>query len=153
MSYLTISYNRKKKKKELNVMSLQQIVGKHISIKLDKPIKNAFIDRAKKNVENYNIIEEKIFNVMSPNRTDITFSGSGKSPWTLVVGSKGVRKKLFLLFIGNKIWGLELDSGISLKREANKLGQDRLIKFLKKQVFSMLDTPEKWESIDVYLRT
>ena len=141
------------KKKELNVISLQQIVGKHILLPLKEPIKKTLLQKAKDRPKKYHIIEEKIFNVLSPNRTNITLSGSGGSPWILLIGSKSLRKKLQVLLIGNRIWGVELDAGMKMKCVVVKSGEERLIKFLIKQIKSMLDTPDSWEIIEVYLRT
>lgn len=152
MSYLTVSYRKRQKKRELNIISLQQIVGKHIPIDCKGDIREKILSIAKNNPEKFNVKGEKIFNVLSPNRTNITYSGQGKSPWTLLIGSKGVRRQIHLLLIGNRIWGIELDSGMRMKREANKLGREKLIKFLLKQLDSMLEHPDDWESISVYAR-
>lgn len=152
LSYLTVSYRKKQKKRELNIISLQQIVGKHIPIDCKGDIRDKILSVARDNTDKYQVKGEKIFNVLSPNRTNITYSGQGKSPWTLLIGSKGVRRQLHLLLIGNRIWGIELDSGMRMKREANKLGREKLIKFLVKQLDSMIENPEEWENISVYAR-
>ena len=95
---------------------------------------------------------EKIFSILGPNKTDITFSGNGKSPWTLLIGNKGVRKQIHLLLIGQRIWGIELDMGIKMRSNANKLGNERLITFLTNQVNSMLDDESSWDTVEVFCK-
>lgn len=152
MSYLTINYHQSEKKKELNVISLQQVVGEHIIIDSEESIRSRILKTARQKPNKYHINKEPVFCVLSPNRTNITFSGEGKSPWMLLIGNKGYQNKLYLLFINNRIWGVELDAGIRMQRECIRLGQDRLINFLKNQVESMIKNPESWESIEIYLR-
>jgi hypothetical protein len=153
MSYLTINYHQSQKKKELNVISLQQIVGEHIIIDdSDESIRARLLRAARQRPDKYQINKEPVFCVLSPNKTNITFSGEGKSPWILLIGNKGVQNKLHLLFINNRIWGVELDAGMRMQRESVKLGQERLISFLKNKVESMINNPESWDSIEIYLR-
>jgi hypothetical protein len=155
VSYLTINYHKSQKKKELNVISLQQIVGEHIIIdsnESNESIRARLLRAARQRPDKYQINKEQVFCVLSPNKTNITFSGEGKSPWILLIGNKGVQNRLHLLFINNRIWGLELDVGMRMKRESVKLGQERLISFLKNQVESMIKSPDSWDSIEIYLR-
>lgn len=152
MSYLTVSVPQRQKKKELNVISLQQVVGQHILLSFKGNIEESMIQNQQERPDKYKIIKEKVFLVLGPNRNDITLSGNGKSPWILLVGYKGIRKQLYLLLIGNRIWGIEMDQGMKMKKEASRLGSERLISFLRNQVESMINTPDNWESIEVYLR-
>ncbi|MCP4761221.1 MAG: hypothetical protein GY870_05535 [archaeon] len=152
MSYLTIQRKEGERKKELSIISLQQVVGKHISLSMKGTIKNTMLNKAEEYPDKYKIITKDTVHILSPNKQDITYSGNGKSPWTLLVGYKGFRKKIHFLLIGQRIWGVELDQGLRMKREATRLGYDRLINFLTGQIDSMINTPEKWQNIEIYIR-
>jgi len=153
MSYLTIQRKEGGRKNELNIISLQMVCGKHISLVNLGDVKSLFLSKVKEQADKYKVFYEKIFSVIGPNNQDITFSGNGRtSPWILLIGYKGVHKTIKLLLIGQRIWGVELDQGMRMKHEATKLGCDRLISFLKNQVESMLTQSNEWDSIEIYLR-
>jgi hypothetical protein len=155
VSYLTIQRKEGGRKNELNIISLQMVCGKHISLVNLGDIKSLLLSKVKEHPEKYKVFYEKIFSVIGPNNQDITFSGNGRtSPWILLIGYKGVQraKTIKLLLIGQRIWGVELDQGMKLKNETIKLGCERLIVFLKNQVESMLTQSDEWDSVEIYLR-
>ncbi|MHA1727795.1 MAG: hypothetical protein ACTSWY_03580 [Promethearchaeota archaeon] len=153
LHYLTVIKKDGDRKKELNVLSLQQVVGKHISLSLKKgALKNIFIQKAEERPDKFKVVREKIFHVLDTNKRDITFSGNGRCPWAFLVGNKGLRKKIQLLLIGPRIWGIEMDMGMKMRSNVDKLGNERLINFLKNQVSSMINSPDKWESVEFFFR-
>ncbi|MHA1819104.1 MAG: hypothetical protein ACTSU2_01120 [Promethearchaeota archaeon] len=150
MSFITISLPKRNFKKELNIISLQQVVGRHVVFEKLEYIRDKFKQMQKEYPEKYQLFNEKIFKVLSPNKSDITYTRTGKSFWTLIIGRKGFKKNIPLLLIGNRIWGIELDLGMKIKYQAEKLGNKRLSEFLKKELYSMLNFPEKWDLVEMY---
>ena len=151
MQYLTVQRFEGEKIRELNVISLQQVVGKHISLFERGTLRELFLKKAEENPDKFRLFKENLFCILDTNGTNITYSGDGKCPWTFLIGRKGYRRLIQLLFIGPRMWGIEMDMGMKMRVNATKLGNDRLISFLTNQVSSMIETPEHWESVEIFM--
>ncbi|MHA1340320.1 MAG: hypothetical protein ACTSRZ_08970 [Promethearchaeota archaeon] len=152
LSYLTVNYKQKQKKKDVNILSFHQIVGKHLLMEYDRDIFSLLLENANKFPEIVQIIREKLFNVVSPNNTELVYKSKGKPKWLLIIAKKNLKQRLYFLFLGNRLWGTELDFGIHLKTQTKRFGTEKITEFLIKQIDSMIKTPQKWQSIEVYLK-
>lgn len=126
---------------EWEIMSLEQIVGGHL--RLETPVKRKLKKMATSS-EKYDFRDN--LTVLSPNATDIS-----RAPWTLIIGEKNERKKLGLLLIGNRLFGITpLAIGLKMQKTAAAHGKSKMIKYLKDLVTSIVEKPEKWHKITSY---
>jgi hypothetical protein len=106
------------------------------------------------NPEKYRIKSKNKFVVIGPNSNDITMTANGKSPWFLVKAIKSSRQQINMLFLGAKgsyrLWGLEISSGLRMKKSTEKYGKEKIANYLKEQVRSLFTEPEKWEEVDLF---
>ncbi len=124
--------------KSFEVLSLEQIVGKHLTLPL---FCKKLIDASKGNPQKY--ITSSDFCVFSPNKTLITHA-----PWTLIFGEKGENRQLGFLLIGNKLFGVTpLAIGLKMQKSAKKDGPEKVEEFIRKLTKSILDEPDQWTRI------
>lgn len=154
MSFLEISYNDNflNRIKEIRIISCEQIFGKQIRLDLNKnSIIGKMEDIHKKNPQRYRINKGKnVFKVQSSNLTDITTTPNGKSPWYLVRAHKSSRKQINFLFLNQVLWGLEISSGLRIKKSCATYGSDKIQEYLETKVKSIFSKPEEWAQIDLY---
>ncbi len=124
--------------KSFEVLSLEQIVGKHLTLPL---FCKKLCDASKGNPQKY--ITSSDFCVFSPNKTLITHA-----PWTLIFGEKGENRQLGFLLIGNKLFGVTpLAIGLKMQKSAKKDGPDKIEAFIRKLTKSIIEEPEQWTRI------
>jgi hypothetical protein len=90
------------------------------------------------------------FAVRSASNSDITRSANGKSVWFLIRGIKGVHKTISMLFLGSKLWGLEIATGQQMRKSTEKFGRDKIAEHLYKQVISLMENPDDWKEVHGY---
>jgi len=124
--------------KSFDVLSLEQIVGKHLTLPL---FCKKLCEASKTNPQKYVVSND--FCVFSPNKTLITHA-----PWTLIFGEKGENRQLGLLLIGNKLFGVTpLSIGLKMQKSAKKDGPEKMEEFIRKLTRSFIDEPDQWTKI------
>jgi len=133
-------------------MSCEQICGKHI--RLENPeetisqkiniLKESNPDRCQVRTGKNNFI------VKGPNSTDITITPNGKSPWYLIRAIKSSRKQINFLMLNQFIWGLEISSGIQMKKSTETYGKEKIADYLLEKLNSVFTEPDSWECIEFY---
>lgn len=154
MSFLEISYfpENNTQKKQIRMISCEQIVGQHLKIpELEFDIREKFRQLTESNPEKYHLSHEKNrFIVIGPNGSPITYGTNGKSPWFLVRGVKEERKQLTFLMIGRSLWGIEISTGLRMKKSIETKGKQVVLDYLSKQVRSLLNKPDDWTCLEGY---
>ncbi len=124
--------------KSFEVLSLEQIVGKHLTLPL---FCKKLCDVSKGNPQKY--LTSSDFSVFSPNKTLITHA-----PWTLIFGEKGENRQLGFLLIGNKLFGVTpLSIGLKMQKSAKKEGPEKVEEFIRKLTRSIIEEPDQWTRI------
>ncbi|WP_457557284.1 hypothetical protein [Candidatus Harpocratesius sp.] len=156
MSFLEITYNDfyLNRNKEIRIISCEQICGKQIRINFgEDSVKSKMEDIHSKDPHRYKINKGKnVFRVQSSNFTDITTTSNGTSPWFLVRAHKSNRKQINFLFLNQVLWGLEISSGLRMKKSCETYGPDKIAEYLLNKVNSIFREPEKWHQIEFYCR-
>ncbi len=129
--------------KSFEVLSLEQIVGKHLTL----PQFCKKLCEASKSNPKY--VTSSDFSVFSPNKTLITHA-----PWTLIFGEKGENRQLGFLLIGNKLFGVTpLAIGLKMQKSAKKDGPEKIEEFIRKLTKSIIDEPDQWTRIITFSNT
>lgn len=155
MSFLEVIYQSEElhRKKEIRILSFEQICGKHIRL-VDHDTN--FLQKVKilkeENPNKCQILAGKNILIKGPNSNDITINQSGKSPWYLIRAIKNSRKQLNLLILNQVIWGIEISSGLRMKKSVETHGKDKIAEFIFNRVNSIFLDPEQWEKIVIYHR-
>ncbi len=124
--------------KSFEVLSLEQIVGRHLTLPL---FCKKLCEVTKDNPKKY--VSSSDFSVFSPNKTLITHA-----PWTLIFGEKGENRQLGLLLIGNKLFGVTpLAIGLKMQKSAKKDGPEKIEEFIRKLTKSFIDEPDQWTRV------
>lgn len=156
MSFLEISYTDDKldRKKEIRIISCEQICGKQIRLGVEgKSVHSQMEDIQNKDPDRYQIKQGKnVFKVRSSNSTDITTTSNGTSPWYLIRAHKSSRKQINFLFLNQVLWGLEISSGLRMKKSCETYGQEKIAEYIEEKVKSIFQEPEKWHQIEFYFR-
>lgn len=145
---LCVNFLEEKKPKEIQVISLEQIIAKHLRIPElgEEDFHKVFMKLQMAEPEKY-VLNKNTFVVKSPNNSDITRSANGKSSWFLVRGIKGLHKQVSFLFLGQNLWGVEYALGLQMKRSTERGGKEKIVEYLYKQVHSILTEPDSWVQI------
>ncbi|MHA1775459.1 MAG: hypothetical protein DRO88_09780 [Promethearchaeia archaeon] len=156
MSFLEITYNDYflNRNKEIRIISCEQICGKQIRVNMgENSLLRKMEDINKKNPKRYRINKGKnVFKVQSSNLIDITTTSNGTSHWFLVRAHKSSRKQINFLFLNQVLWGLEISSGLRIKKSCETYGPDKIVEYLESKVESIFSQPEEWAQIDIYCR-
>ncbi|UYP45532.1 hypothetical protein NEF87_001817 [Candidatus Lokiarchaeum ossiferum] len=155
MSFLEVIYESEElhRKKEIRILSCEQICGKHIRlIDHDKNFLRKVQTFKEENPKKCQILSGKNIFVKGPNSNDITINQSGKSPWYLIRAIKNSRKQLNLLILNQVVWGIEISSGLRMKKSVETHGKDKIAEFIFDRVSSIFSDPEEWEKIVIYHR-
>ncbi|MHA1732271.1 MAG: hypothetical protein ACTSU5_10020 [Promethearchaeota archaeon] len=130
---------------EFEIVSLEQIVGGHLRFEIN--VRKRLKQVAQKHGDKY-FFRDKL-SVFSPNQTEISHA-----PWTLIIGEKTERKKLGMLMIGNRLFGITpLAIGLKMQKTAQKNGREPMVKYLRQLVTSLVENPESWMRVTSYTAT
>ena len=145
---LCINFLEEKHPKEIQIISLEQIITHHLHITElgNEDFHKVFLRRQNTEPEKYRL-NKNVFVVKSPNNSDITRAANGRSNWFLVRGIKSLHKQVSFLFLGPKLWGVEYALGLQMKRSTERGGKQKVVDYLLKQVHSLLEEPENWFQI------
>ncbi len=155
MSFLEVIYENEElhRKKEIRILSCEQICGRHIRlVGYDENILQKMQQLKEKNPSKCQILAGKNIFIRGPNSNDITINQSGKSPWYLIRAIKDSRKQLNLLILNQVIWGIEISSGLRMKKSVEAHGKEKIAEYLFNRVDSIFSNPEVWEKIIIYHR-
>ncbi len=150
MSSIIVNYQINGRDREVQIISLEQVIGTHVPLPSNLDIASKFSALAdhNDNIEFFHQMDS--FTVFDSNRTDITRGHDGVSRWILLTAVKTAPKVFYLLLIGNKIWGIQTDLGHKLKQSIKKYGTERIEKYLLSQIDSIVNDPTSWEEIFVF---
>ena len=94
------------------------------------------------------------FAVNGPNFNNITTTVNGTSPWYLLRAVDHKNHQINFLLLGVKahyrLWGIEISSGLRMKKACERMGKEKIVSYLKNQVISMLTMPENWSSVELF---
>ncbi len=155
-SFLNLFYTQDDENnlKQLRIISCEQICGQHLRIEsIHEDIKKKFMKMAADKTGHIHLKNKNKFTVKGPNYNDITTSANGKSPWYLVKAYKNERQKIDFLLLGQIIWGIEFSAGLRMKKSIETHGKEKIMNYLKGQVESMVNDPDKWAEIDLYFKS
>jgi hypothetical protein len=156
MSFLEVTFRDERllKSKEIRILSCETICGKQIRADFErKDVQKRIQSIQNQDPNRFKIKKgQNIFKVKSSNSTDITFTSSGNCPWYLVRAHKSSRKQINFLFLNQVLWGLEISSGLRMKKSCETHGQEKIAEFITKKVNSIFDKPEEWEKIEFFCR-
>ncbi|MHA1674066.1 MAG: hypothetical protein ACTSYI_10620 [Promethearchaeota archaeon] len=154
VTFLEITYrdNHFNRDKEIRIISCEQICGQQIRIDVDRNNVQHEIEAIQdKDPARFQIQRGKnIFKVQSPNSTDITITQSGHSPWFLIRAHKTSRKQTNFLFLNQVLWGLEISSGLRMKKSCETHGPEKIAEYITKKVNSIFTEPEQWQQIEFF---
>jgi hypothetical protein len=155
LSFLEIVYNQEKEEvkqhKEIRIMSCEQICGNHLRLD-DMDVRSNLMTLKENHPEKVHIVRSNNFTVIGPNSNDITTTANGKCNWILIKAMKTSRTQINFLILGKVLWGLEISSGLRMKKSSEKHGKEKIAKFLINQLKSIFDDTGKWLEIQSYFR-
>ncbi len=152
---LDVSYesNDLHRSKEIQILSCEQICGKHIRLDFEgMGLKEKINEIAQKYPDKCKILnDENAIHIFTGKSREITKNSMGSSKWCFILGVKSSTKKITLLCLRNMLWGIEMSSGLRMKKSTEKYGNEKISEFLLKKVNSIFENPEKWQEIQIYL--
>ncbi|MHA1619635.1 MAG: hypothetical protein ACTSVZ_10175, partial [Promethearchaeota archaeon] len=60
------------------------------------------------------------------------------------------RKQINFLFLNQVLWGLEISSGLRMKKSCETHGSDKIAEYITKKVNSIFTEPEQWQQIEFF---
>lgn len=147
---LDVFYHSKdlERQKEIKILSCEQICGKHLHLDFDgKSLSQKMEDLKNKFPDKINIRNGK-------NSIKISTGNSRMSSnnWYFILGVKSSTKRVNFLCLKNMLWGIDMSSGLRMKKSTEKYGNEKIAQFLLGKVNSMFTQPDKWQEIQIYTK-
>lgn len=136
------------RQKEIQILSCEQICGKHLHLNFDgKSLHQKMIDLQKQFPDKINIRNGKNSITISMGNTPMSSNN-----WYFILGVKSSTKRVNLLCLKNMLWGIDMSSGLRMKKSIEKFGKEEIATFLLKNVHSIFNQPETWQEIQFYTK-
>ena len=145
---LDVFYHSKnlERQKAIRILSCEKICGKHIPLDFDgKSLNQSMQDLQKNYPERVNIRNgENSIQILTGN------SKISAANWAFILGVKSSTKRVNLLCLKDMLWGIDMSSGLRMKKSTEKYGNEKIVNFLLQKVVSLFEEPEKWQEIQIY---
>jgi hypothetical protein len=113
-------------------LSLEQIFGHHLVIDEEGHFLRLLEGAAELYPDQCLLVSDRTFRIISPTNQDITYGADGTCQWRLLEFALGPRRNIQFLHIGvRKIWGVQYDLGMNLKKTAAEKGKKRVAAYIQ----------------------